>query len=400
MRLRKTLLGVLSVCALASAMPLATASAQRTAHVSSAAGRASLLLRVPSPGVYALHITITSGARQPSVVKLDIGSRVRNVGTGGRSDRSELSLNVTMRSRALRIAAADGDVTLDLSARAQRLRSLDATDPQTPTTSGASGGAGSGVNATSAVTGGLASPALAPAPTSPVGTPGPPGDRATWNLVFDNEFDGSSLDTSLWSTGWYGSGITGPVNSEELECYDPAQVVESGGELDLNLIAKTETCDGQTRPYASGLISTAGKFNYTYGYLEVKAWLPGTSTISDWPGIWTDGQSWPTDGELDVLEGLGGQACWHFHDPQGAPGGCAPAASYLGGWHTFGADWEPGSVTYYYDGTAVGTVTSGVTGAPMYIVLDLAADNEYGGPLQAPATLRVAYVRLWQHPAT
>ena len=49
------------------------------------------------------------------------------------------------------------------------------------------------------------------------------------------------------------------------------------------------------------------------------------------------------------MEGLSGQACWHFHDPQGGPGGCS-TATYTGGWHTFGADWEPGSVTYYYDG--------------------------------------------------
>jgi hypothetical protein len=33
----------------------------------------------------------------------------------------------------------------------------------------------------------------------------------------------------------------------------------------------------------------------------------------------------------------------------------------------------------------------------MYLVLDLAADNAYGGPLQVPATLRVDYVRVWQH---
>jgi len=29
-------------------------------------------------------------------------------------------------------------------------------------------------------------------------------------------------------------------------------------------------------------------------------------------------------------------------------------------------------------------------------VLDLAADNEYGGPVAAPATLRIDYVRVWQ----
>src|ERR1700682_4716091 len=68
----------------------------------------------------------------------------------------------------------------------------------------------------------------------------------------------------------------------------------------------------------------------------------GAGAISNCPAVWTDGQSWPTDGELDVMEGLSGQACWHFHDPQGGPGGCS-SATYTGGWHTYGADWEPGT---------------------------------------------------------
>ena len=112
--------------------------------------------------------------------------------------------------------------------------------------------------------------------------------------------------------------------------------------------------------------------------------------------MWADGQSWPADGELDVLEGLGGLACWHFHDPAGAPGGCLPG-TFTAGWHTFGADWEPGIVTYYYDGTPVGSVTSGVTASPMFVILDLAADNAYGGQIEVPATMRVDYVRVWQH---
>lgn len=227
---------------------------------------------------------------------------------------------------------------------------------------------------------------------------GPVGDPGSWNLVFDDEFANSSLDPSKWSTGWLGSGITAPVNSEELECYDPAQVSEANGELDLNLVAESESCGGETRPYASGMVTTDGKFSFTYGFVEARVWLPGTgSAISDWPAVWADGTgTWPQTGELDVLEGLAGQACWHFHDPSGAPGGCSTGA-FTGGWHTFGADWEPGSVTYYYDGINVGAITSGITSSPMYLILNLAVDNTNGGPIQAPATMRIAYVRVWQH---
>jgi len=225
---------------------------------------------------------------------------------------------------------------------------------------------------------------------------GPVGDPGSWRTLFDDEFSAGALDTSKWSTGWFGNGITQPVNSYEIDCYDPNQVSQSGGELDLTLIAKAQSCGGTTEPYSSGIVTTNGKFSFTYGFYEARVWLPAAAggQVANWPAIWADGQNWPTDGELDVFEGLGGQACWHFHSPQGGPGGCA-AATYTSGWHTFGADWEPGTVTYYYDGQAVGTITSGITGAPMYLILNNATSQ--GSPTVTNAAMRIDYVRVWQH---
>ena len=220
------------------------------------------------------------------------------------------------------------------------------------------------------------------------GGPGP------WNLVLDSEFNGSSLDPSQWSTGWFGSGITQPVNSSEQECYDPAQVSVANGELDLTAIAKVEDCGGVARAYASGIVTTDGTFSFTYGYMEARIWLPGSAGIADWPAFWADGRNWPTDGEIDVLEGLGGKACVHFHNPAGGPGTCA-SGNFAGGWQTFAADWEPGSVTFYYDGTEVWQDSSGITSAPMYLILNLALDGSPSNTV--PATMRVDYVRVWQH---
>ena len=229
---------------------------------------------------------------------------------------------------------------------------------------------------------------------------GVPGD---WTLKFDGEFNGTSLDTTKWSTGWYGSGITAPANEQENDCYDPAQVTEGGGVLSLSLIQKSETC-GDNEPYAAGLVSTAGKFSFTYGFVEARVWLPGVpghpGEVANWPGVWADGQNWPQDGEIDIAEGIGGQVCAHLHsavNPEGiGPGGGSgcPSGTYTGGWHTFAANWEPGIITYYYDGVDIGSVTSGVTSAPMFLVLDYATQSD----ADAPATMKVEYMRVWQHP--
>lgn len=240
-----------------------------------------------------------------------------------------------------------------------------------------------------------ASPGLpAPAAAAPRPAGNPPG---RWRLRLNDEFSGGSLDRAVWSTGWLAPGITQPVNSEELQCYAPSQVRVQQGALRLSLARRAVSCGGQVRPYVSGMINSDGKFQFTYGFLEARLWLPGQGrVITNWPAFWADGQNWPADGEIDVVEGLGGEACWHFNSPHGAPGNCHPG-TYTGGWHTFGADWEPGSITYYYDGHVVGRVTSGITSAPMYLILNLATARTYAGPVLVPAAMRVDYVRVWQH---
>ena len=278
-------------------------------------------------------------------------------------------------------------------------------------TSGTTGTGGTGGTTGTTGTGGTGGTAGTGATTGSTGArspgpgsgPSPIGDPGIWHSVFDDEFNASSLNTSVWNRGWLSSGLTGPMNTEEVECYGPGQDVEGGGELDLNLVAKAQKncleAGGPgvvSEPYLSGMVNTRLKFSYTYGYLETRVWLPGTTSKgTDWPGVWEVGNPAPRDGEIDVVEGLGGRACWYFHDSTGAGyGNCSGV--YAGGWHTFGADWEPGSVTWYFDGVRVGQETTNITGDPMYLIADLAADHTYGGPV-APGTMRIDYVRVWQH---
>jgi beta-glucanase (GH16 family) len=216
--------------------------------------------------------------------------------------------------------------------------------------------------------------------------------------VFDSEFNGSSLDTSQWSTGFFGSGITVAANGFEQQCYDPAQVSVASGALDLTAVAKAETCGGVTQPYASGMVMTYGKFSFTYGYMEARIWLPsGPDGIADWPAFWALGKQYSdAEGEIDILEGINGLACAHFHNSAGGPGTCV-TRTFTGGWHTFAVDWEPGSVTYYYDGTDIWSDSSGITSAPMYLIINLALSTAITPADTAPATMKVDYVRVWQH---
>ncbi len=229
-------------------------------------------------------------------------------------------------------------------------------------------------------------------PALPVGIPG------SWHLVFNDEFNGTKLDTTKWTPTWVGcttNGISTPVNVAEFDAYDPAQVSVANGVLSLALIENPVTVCGTDYKYRAGMVQSDGKAQFTFGAFEARVNLPAVAgVIANWPAVWTDGQNWPTDGEMDIMEGLTGSACFHFHDPSGGPGNCV--SGDFTGWHTFGSDWEPGIVNYYYDGKLVGTIHSGITSSPLYLILNYATGT-YGGPVVAPATMQVDYMRVWQH---
>ncbi len=236
--------------------------------------------------------------------------------------------------------------------------------------------------------------------------PRPLGVSGNWKLVLDSEFDGTKLDRTLWRPGWFGTGITGPINSNEIACYNSANATLPGSDtLDLSLTAIASRCKGELHPYTGAVLSTnpedgrsSGGFAFTYGLVEARVYVPASrSHIVDWPAVMTLGQSWPDDGEDDILEGIDGTICARFHSLQNVvigAGGCL--RQFHGGWYTIAADWEPGSVTWYYNGARVGYTTE-VTAQAMYLAIAYTASRK-APQLALPATLRVAYVRVWQHP--
>ena len=124
-----------------------------------------------------------------------------------------------------------------------------------------------------------------------------------YQLVWSDEFDGSSLDQNFWSKETGGSGW----GNNELEFYTDSDVncyVQDGI---LTLKAQKETYGN--RSYTSARIKTQGKKFFKYGKIEARMKLPYGQGI--WPAFWIMGEnitsvSWPACGETDIMEMIGG----------------------------------------------------------------------------------------------
>jgi hypothetical protein len=380
---------VLATLALAGAvLPIEATALPRSANNSSAPQQRTVLLRkrVKSAGVYVVRVAITAQSQPGNVVELKIGKLSRRATIRGRRANARLRVKVAVRGRMLviRATAKRGMPTLDV--RVRRVGALvtapatepgpktRASGPQTPTV----------VTPPAAPTPSTAPAAVPTAPAVPAATAGPPGNPATWNLVFDDEFNGSSLDTTKWSTSWFNGGQMNNTSTS------PANVAVAGGNLILTLSSATVGALVSTNP--GGGASTG--FQFTYGYTEARILFSGSSsTCNDWPAFWTDGQSWPQDGEIDIAEGLGTLTS-NYHSNAGASNSNTVPGSWCGSWHTYGVDREPGINTIYWDGQIIRSYATDDNGAPQYLIFNIGSGE---GSYVAGDTLQVDYVHVWTH---
>jgi beta-glucanase (GH16 family) len=247
-------------------------------------------------------------------------------------------------------------------------------------------------------------PATPPPPTGVA----PPPVAGNWKLIWQDEFNGTSLNP-VWRTTQYWDTTRTIVGQGELEAYDASAVSVNNGFLNLTA-RKEEKYAGA--PYVSGLVQTGGvdglsgepTFNFRYGYMEVRAKIPKGQGI--WPAIWMMPASYNDgNGELDVLEVIGNEpnvANFSLHR-----GGRHNTDTWTGPdfsqqFHTYGVDWQPDHVSWYVDGVERGRMTDPALICPeaMYPILNVAVGGDWPGAPDSttkfPATMQVDYVRVWQ----
>jgi beta-glucanase (GH16 family) len=239
---------------------------------------------------------------------------------------------------------------------------------------------------------------------------------AGWDLVWHDEFSGTSLNTTYWEAANRRNS-----HNNEKQFYHPNQVAVADGNLKLTAINTPR--DGKA--YQSGLVTSKELFGP--GRFEARMDLPTSQGM--WPAFWLNANNvqWPLGGEIDILENRGSQpnlvsSAYHF---QRNPGPCcgqheyiydeyAPAVggvpvNFHDGYHTYAVEWEPGVMRFYVDDFMHWQVSEATHNVPIFataknIILNLAVGGDFGGNPNGstvfPQHMDIDYVRVWQRPAS
>ena len=126
----------------------------------------------------------------------------------------------------------------------------------------------------------------------------------TWGeyqMVWSDEFDGTSLDETVWN---YNTGGNGWGNNEKQYYTNrPENIRVQNGCLEIE--ARKEQYENSE--YTSARIHSKGKKEFLYGRMEARIKFPGGK--GTWPAYWMLGNkgNWPNCGEIDIIEHIGSQ---------------------------------------------------------------------------------------------
>ena len=237
-------------------------------------------------------------------------------------------------------------------------------------------------------------------------------------LVWHDEFDGQTLDTTKWRYATHNSG------GSEQQAYTVGRT-ENVRLENSNLILEARKdgyVDGWT--WSSGRIDTSGLAGFKYGRLEAKLkydvvpgafpafWTIGTCayypTGTDVHGVHkSKGTQWAQNGEIDMFEGRGGkgeigQGGWYNQDDGKGTlsmefsNRAIDASQY----HVYAVEWTETSIVAYIDDIETGRkdISDIVSWQrPQYIILNMAVGSTGGYPADDCTSMKmeVDWVRVY-----
>ena len=243
-----------------------------------------------------------------------------------------------------------------------------------------------------------------------------PLEYASMKLVWQDEFDGNSLNTANWTYD-VGNGCPNLCGwgNNELQYYRAQNGWVSDGTLTLE--ARKETF--QSYQYTSAKIQSQNKVSFQYGRVDIRAQLPKGQGI--WPALWMLGKNinvvgWPASGEIDIMEMIGGQGrdnqthgTIHW-DNDGTKadygkGYTLPQGIFADEFHVFTIIWDEQEITWYVDDQKF--LTADITPSALsefhqefWLLFNVAVGGNWPGSpnatTQFPQRMVVDYVRVFQ----
>lgn len=226
-------------------------------------------------------------------------------------------------------------------------------------------------------------------------------DGTEYELTFDDEFDGTELDTTKWE-------LCPEWQRQDFDAYWSNDMTSLDGNGNLVLTMST---DGNT--YYSGAIRTRGIFEQTFGYYEIRCRL--NSVPGYWAAFWLMGDTVGNedgsgeDGtEIDIFEsayfnsnGISQTLNWDGYGAAHRSSGYKYTQYDLyKGYHTFALKWTPDEYVYYVDGKETWrTSDGGVCKAPLYVKVTTETGSfadQRPDPRNFPDSFYVDYVRVYQ----
>ena len=231
-------------------------------------------------------------------------------------------------------------------------------------------------------------------------------------LIWADEFNGTSLDTTKWNYEVGGGGWgTGQLDYSTAR---PENVRLENGKLVLEL--RKEEYGGQS--YTSGRLNTYNKFNCRYGKFEAR--IKGVNTKSLGVAFWLLGADykttiWPKCGEIDIFEQTGKSPNYnigtaHFAEAWGHASNQGNITlpndqRFCDDYHTMGIEWGPDSIRWYCDGVYYHTmnISKPINGydpfnRPFYIIMSVGVGGSLSGDPDAttvlPQQVLVDYIRV------